>query len=61
MTIPIYIIAYLGWKIVKKTKMVPLDQIDFDTGRKELDEMAERDAERYKEDTMWKKIMSALF
>lgn len=60
-TLPIFFICWLGWKIYFKTKVVPLDQIDFDSGRKELDEMEERDAELYKPQGIFGKIMSILF
>lgn len=53
--------CWAGWKIVKRTKVIPLDQIDFDAGRRELDEMEARDAELYKPDSTWAKIMSILF
>lgn len=60
-TLPIFAICWAGWKIVKKTKVVKLADIDFDTGRRELDEMEVADAERFKPETKWQKIMSILF
>ncbi|WWD20799.1 hypothetical protein CI109_105276 [Kwoniella shandongensis] len=60
-TLPIFFFAWLGWKIVKKTKMVPLDEIDFHTGRRELDELAVLDAERFKPEGKFQKIMGVLF
>jgi len=36
-------------------------QIDFDSGRRELDEMEARDNELYKPDTWYKKVVSILF
>lgn len=41
--------------------MVRLEDIDFMTGRRELDEMEAIDAERFKPDTWYGKIMSILF
>jgi amino acid transporter len=35
--------------------------MDFYTGRRELDEMEERDEERYRPETRFQKIMSILF
>lgn len=31
-TIPVVIIAYVGWKIAKRTKIVPIDEIDLSNG-----------------------------
>jgi amino acid transporter len=59
--LPIFFFAWLGWKIVKKTKMVPLAEIDFVTGMRELDEQQAEDDERFKPDTRWKKFVSVLF
>ena len=41
--------------------MVPLDELDFDTGLRELDEMEERDMETHKVETWWQKVISILF
>ncbi|WVQ77052.1 hypothetical protein IAR50_006731 [Cryptococcus sp. DSM 104548] len=60
-TLPIFAVCWIGWKVVKRTKMVPLDQIDFQTGRRELDEEELADQERFKEDTKFSKIMGILF
>lgn len=60
-TVLIFAIAWGGWKVIKKTKWVKLHEIDYATGRRQLDEMEKYDNERYKEDTFWKKIGSALF
>lgn len=38
---------YIGWKVVKRTKLVPLAEIDFMSGRRELDEMDEREQARF--------------
>jgi amino acid transporter len=47
--------------LTKKTKWVKLAEMDFITGRRELDEMEERDAETYKADTKFQKVMGILF
>ena len=60
-TLPIFGVCWAGWKIFAHTKMVPLSMIDFDSGRRDLDELQERDAEKFKEDTLWKRIVGILF
>ncbi|POY72479.1 hypothetical protein BMF94_4305 [Rhodotorula taiwanensis] len=44
-------VLYVGWKLYKRTKFVRLDTMDFDTGRRELDSMADEEAARYKRPT----------
>lgn len=56
-----FAICYAGWKIVKKTKLVPLNQIDYTSGMRELDAMQAEDEKLYKPDTAWKKFISILF
>lgn len=60
-TVPIFFGAWIIWKVVKRTRLIPLKEIDFTSGRRELDEMEELDNVRYKPDTMWKKILSTVF
>ncbi|WVN89076.1 uncharacterized protein L203_104292 [Cryptococcus depauperatus CBS 7841] len=60
-TLPIFAVCWIGWKVVKGTKMIPLDQIDFDAGRRELDEMEELDRGRFKAESKYEKIISILF
>ncbi|KAK8850620.1 hypothetical protein IAR55_004539 [Kwoniella newhampshirensis] len=60
-TLPIFFFCWLGWKIVKKTKMVPLDQIDFHSGRRQLDELEALDAERFRVETKYQKVINFLF
>ncbi|RSH81104.1 uncharacterized protein EHS24_008538 [Apiotrichum porosum] len=60
-TVPIFFGAWIIWKVVKRTRFIPLKEIDFTSGRRELDEMEELDNVRYKPDTMWKKILSTVF
>ena len=44
-------VLYVFWKLWKRTKFVRLDNMDFDTGRRELDSMADEEAARYKKPT----------
>jgi len=39
--VPIFALLYVGWKIFKKTKIVPLSQLDFATGIPSLEETEE--------------------
>ena len=41
----IFPVVYLGWKVVKKTKYIPLKEIDLFTGKREIDD----DEQRWKE------------
>lgn len=45
--IPLFLVMWLGWKFYHKTKFVSLSQMDFDTGRRQIDENEE--AEKIKE------------
>ena len=61
-TLMIFAVCYGGWKLAKRTRLVPLMEIDFVTGRRELDEMEERDHERFGKPESWfQKVMSILF
>lgn len=60
-TIILFAMAWAGWKFGKRTKWVPLQDIDFHTGRRQLDEMEKHDNERFAPDTFWKKVSSWLF
>ncbi|GAA5984787.1 hypothetical protein JCM10908_003504 [Rhodotorula pacifica] len=59
-TIPIFFIMMLGWKIIKKTKFVRLDDMDFDSGRRQLDDMEEEEKARYTPPTTWYEKLWAL-
>jgi amino acid transporter len=59
--LPIFALCYFGWKFWNKTSIVPLWEIDFATGLQELDEMEERDEEKFKPETPFGKMMSMLF
>ncbi|EPQ29732.1 uncharacterized protein PFL1_02952 [Pseudozyma flocculosa PF-1] len=41
-TIPLFVVLWLGWKYVKGTKFVSLAEMDFDTGKRHLDEIDEK-------------------
>jgi len=60
-TLPIFFICWAGWKIIKRTKVVPLAEIDFDSGRRELDELEARDKENFKADKWYQKVSGILF
>jgi amino acid transporter len=57
----VFAVTYFGWKWTKKTKIVKLENIDFVSGRRELDEMEAADQIRYKPETLWHRIMSIVF
>ncbi|KAL8293177.1 hypothetical protein RQP46_000871 [Phenoliferia psychrophenolica] len=46
-TLPIFAILFVFWKFYKKTKLVRLDTMDFETGRRELDNMADDEEANY--------------
>ncbi|GAA6017552.1 hypothetical protein JCM10207_001204 [Rhodosporidiobolus poonsookiae] len=56
--IPLYIILYFGWKMWKKTSIVPLAEVDLHTGRREYDEdaLAWEEEEASKKRSLWQKI-----
>ncbi|GAA6045805.1 hypothetical protein NBRC10513_005213 [Rhodotorula toruloides] len=49
----VFIVLYVFWKLFKRTKFVRIENMDFDTGRRELDQIAEDEAARYKAPTTW--------
>jgi len=40
--LPIFALLYVGWKIFKKTKIIPLSRLDFVTGIPSLEETEEK-------------------
>ncbi|KAG9120708.1 hypothetical protein FRC07_003687 [Ceratobasidium sp. 392] len=46
--LPIFGLFYLYWKVVKRTKWVRLEEMDFVTGRRELDDMHEQEVAKFK-------------
>ncbi|BEI83725.1 hypothetical protein CcaverHIS002_0403290 [Cutaneotrichosporon cavernicola] len=60
-TVLIFAVAWIGWKIAKRTKWVKLGDIDFFTGRRQLDEMEKHDNEKYKPTSRWGELASWLF
>lgn len=34
--VPVVIILFVGYKLIKKTKMIPLEEVDLDSGREEI-------------------------
>jgi amino acid transporter len=56
-TLPIFVACYLGWKFAKRTKWVTLDDMDFVTGSRELDEMDQLEREKdVSNNTWWGKV-----
>ncbi|KAJ9113727.1 hypothetical protein QFC20_001752 [Naganishia adeliensis] len=61
-SLPIFVGFYAFWKIVKRSKWVSLDEMDFMTGRRELDEMDREEQDKYAKPTsIWGKIAAILF
>ncbi|BGP46382.1 hypothetical protein JCM10450v2_002226 [Rhodotorula kratochvilovae] len=52
-TIVIFIVLFVFWKFWKRTKFVRLEDMDFETGKRELDAIADEEAARYKPATTW--------
>jgi amino acid transporter len=40
--LPIFALLYVGWKVIKRTKIHPLSQLDFTTGIPSLEETEEK-------------------
>ncbi|GAA5984516.1 hypothetical protein JCM11641_007008 [Rhodosporidiobolus odoratus] len=60
-TIPWFAIMYCGWKIFRKTKIVSLEGMDFETNRREMDELDEQHRAMFKPpQTFLEKIWAAL-
>ncbi|KAG8691401.1 hypothetical protein FRC11_004401 [Ceratobasidium sp. 423] len=60
--LPIFLAFYLYWKIAKGSRLVPLEEIDFYTGRRELDEATEQEEARYEAPKgFWQKLWDWLF
>lgn len=56
-TLPVFAVCWVGWKVVKKTKWVALADIDFSTGRREEEE----EEEEVELDQRWKaKVLRAI-
>jgi len=50
-SLPIFFGCWIFWKVFKKTKWVALEDIDFVTGRRELDEMMDAEEELFSRPT----------
>ncbi|QRV75531.1 amino acid permease [Ceratobasidium sp. AG-Ba] len=60
--LPIFCLLWLGWKLVHGTQWVRLEDVDFVTGRNELDKMNEEEAARYKPPAgVWQRIWDWMF
>ncbi|KAG0145568.1 hypothetical protein CROQUDRAFT_564078 [Cronartium quercuum f. sp. fusiforme G11] len=61
LTLPIFVIFFLYWKIAKRTKRIKSREIDFVTGTRELDEMdAEEKLKAFVPVTKWDKFVDWL-
>lgn len=62
LSVIIFPIVYFGWKITKRTRWIRLNEMDFMTGRRELDEIDAFEQERAATKTgPWNKFLSILF
>lgn len=62
-SIPLFFVFYLGYKIIKRTKHVKLSEMDFVTGRRELDELDVEQEALYGDEYngWWGKVKGFLF
>ncbi|GAA5863082.1 hypothetical protein JCM3774_001415 [Rhodotorula dairenensis] len=58
--IPVFFLMVVGWKLLKKTTFVRLDDMDFDSGKRQLDDMEEEERARYKPPSTWYEKLWAL-
>lgn len=62
LSVIIFPITFVAWKVLKKTRWVRLNEMDFMTGRRELDEIDAFEQEKAGTPTgLWSKIVSILF
>ncbi|KAL8277353.1 hypothetical protein RQP46_010193 [Phenoliferia psychrophenolica] len=52
-TLVIFAVFFVFWKFYKKTRFVSTAAMDFETGRRELDEMSDAEAAKMEEPTTW--------
>ena len=62
LALPVVLIFYVSWKVIHRTKIVRLDEIDLVTGRRELDLAAAKQEEREEQATWswWKKYVPCI-
>lgn len=60
---PVVLLFYIGWKIVKRTSFVRLDEMDITTGRMQAVplEVLRREREEERQKPLFKRILKALF
>lgn len=58
LNVPIWIVAYLGWKIIKRSKFVNVAEADLDTGRRPLTPDDIEFLNEYYSQPMWKRALS---
>ena len=56
--LPIFVLMYFGWKIVKKTKIWKPEEMDFITG---IPSLEETELEEVPPRNVWEKITAVLF
>ncbi|KAL8286128.1 hypothetical protein RQP46_004616 [Phenoliferia psychrophenolica] len=60
-SLPLFALLFVFWKLYKKTKLVSLDEMDFHTGLRELELISERDEANYvAPTTFWAKVWDAV-
>ncbi|GAA5834721.1 hypothetical protein JCM9279_007091 [Rhodotorula babjevae] len=52
-TLVIFAVLFVFWKLFKRTKFVRLEEIDYTTGKRELDAVADEEASRFVPATTW--------
>ncbi|TNY20830.1 amino acid permease/ SLC12A domain-containing protein [Rhodotorula diobovata] len=52
-TLVIFAVLFVFWKLFKRTKFVRLEDIDYTTGKRELDAISDEEALRHKPATTW--------
>ena len=52
-SLPIFLVFWAGWKLYKRTNFVSLDEMDFSTERRELDDIMDAEEERAVVDNRW--------
>ncbi|GAA5859297.1 hypothetical protein JCM8547_001971 [Rhodosporidiobolus lusitaniae] len=61
-TLVIFALLWVGWKLFKRTKFVRLESMDFFTGRRELDAMADDEAAKFVEPrNLFEKVWAWIF
>ncbi|KAF7985764.1 hypothetical protein HWV62_369 [Athelia sp. TMB] len=51
--LPIFVVLYVGYKVIVRPKFVRVQDMDFTTGRRELNDMDDEETAKYVEPTTW--------